>query len=161
MVLCMRKVFVRLVQVLCINGIAAAENVTKKVKKWQKIAILWLFFVSFWPFRSHFQLLWSCLCIKLAPSTPKPSSHIGPLMRQPFFPVPGTYPGIQGPKNGYFLAKSGPNGPGRLQARPVHLERAWCAISHPNWWESIAWGHFCQFQAPIQASRAPKIAIFG
>ena len=77
-----------------------------------------------------------------------------------FLPVPGTYPGIQGPKNGYFLAKSGPNGPVWLQARPVHLERAWCAISHPNWWESIAWGHFCQFQAPIQASRAPKMAIF-
>ena len=125
-----------------------------------KIAIVWLFFVIFWPFWSHFQLLWSRLCIKLAPSAPKPSSHIGPLMRQPFFPVPGTYPGIQGPKNGYFLAKSGPNGPGWLQARPVHLERAWCAISHPNWWESIAWGHFCQFQAPIQASRAPKMAIF-
>ena len=78
----------------------------------------------------------------------------------PFLTVPGTYPGIQGSKNGYFLAKSRPNGPGWLQARPVHLERAWCAISHPNWWESIAWGHFCQFQAPIQASRAPKMAIF-
>ena len=126
-----------------------------------KIAIVWLFFVIFWPFWSHFQLLWSRLCIKLAPSAPKPSSHIGPLMRQPFLPDPGAYPGIQGPKNGYFLAKSGPNGPGRLQARPVHLERAWCAISHPNWWESIAWGHIRQFQAPIQASRAPKMAIFG
>ena len=32
-VLCMRKVLVRSVQVLCINGITAAENVTKKVKK--------------------------------------------------------------------------------------------------------------------------------
>ena len=98
-----------------------------------KIAIVWLFFVIFWPFWSHFQLLWSRLCIKLAPSAPKPSSHIGPLMRQPFLPDPGAYPGIQGPKNGYFLAKSGPNGPGWLQARPVHLGRAWCAISHPNW----------------------------
>ena len=97
-----------------------------------KIAIVWLFFVIFWPFWSHFQLLWSRLCIKLAPSAPKSSSHIGPLMRQPFLPDPGAYPGIQGPKNGYFLAKSGPNGPGWLQARPVHLERAWCAISHPN-----------------------------
>jgi len=125
-----------------------------------KIAIVWLFFVIFWPFWSHFQLLWSRLCIKLAPSAPKSSSHIGPLMRQPFLPDPGAYPGIQGPKNGYFLAKSGPNESGWLQARPVHLERAWCAISHPNWWESIAWGHFCQFQAPIQASRAPKMAIF-
>ena len=75
-----------------------------------KIAIVWLFFVIFWPFWSHFQLLWSRLCIKLAPSAPKPSSHIGPLMRQPFLPDPGAYPGIQGPKNGYFLAKSGPNG---------------------------------------------------
>merc|ERR1711978_91393 len=41
----------------------------------------------------------------------------------PFLPVPGTYPGIQGSKNGYFLAKSGPNGSGWLQARPVHLGR--------------------------------------
>ena len=53
--------------------------------------------------------------------------------------------GIQGPKNNYFLAKSRLNGTGWLQARPVHLERAWCAISHPK-----GWGYFCQFQAPIQ-----------
>ena len=32
-VLCVRKVLVRSAQVLCINGITAAENVTKKVKK--------------------------------------------------------------------------------------------------------------------------------
>ena len=76
------------------------------------------------------------------------SQLMGKYSLGPFLPVPGTYPDIQGSKNGYFLAKSGPNGPGWLQARPVHLERAWCAISHPNWWESIAWGHFCQFQAP-------------
>ena len=36
MVLCMRKVLVRSVQVLCIKGITAAENVTEKVKKWEK-----------------------------------------------------------------------------------------------------------------------------
>ena len=56
-------------------------------------------------------------------------------MRQPFLPDPGAYPGIQGPKKGYFLAKSRPNRTGWLQARPVHLE-------------SMAWGYFCQ--APIQ-----------
>ena len=102
-----------------------------------KIAIVWLFFVIFWPFWSHFQLLWSRLCIKLAPSAPKPSSHIGPLMRQPFLPDPGAYPGIQGPKNGYFLAKSGPNGLVWLHARPVHLERVWWESS---WVRRGCWG---------------------
>ena len=33
MVLCMRKVLMRSVQVLSINGITAAENVTEKVKR--------------------------------------------------------------------------------------------------------------------------------
>ena len=53
------------------------------------------------------------------------------------------------------------HGTGWLKARPVNLERLWCAISHTNGWESMAWSHFCQFQAPIQASRAPKIAHRG
>ena len=42
-VLCMRKVSVRSVQVLCINEVIATKKVTEKVKKWWKIAILWLF----------------------------------------------------------------------------------------------------------------------
>ena len=33
----------RSVQVLCINEVIATKKVTKKVKKWWKIAILWLF----------------------------------------------------------------------------------------------------------------------
>ena len=41
--LCMRKVSVRSVQVLCINEVIATRKVTEKVKKWWKIAILWLF----------------------------------------------------------------------------------------------------------------------
>ena len=40
------------------------------------------------------------------------------------------HPGLQ--KLLFFLAKYRPNGTGWLQARPVPLERAWCAISHPN-----------------------------
>ena len=48
---------------------------------------------------------------------------------------------------------------GLLQAGPAHLESVWCAISHPNTWESITWGHFHHFQAPIQGSRGPKMAI--
>ena len=44
MVLCMRKVLVCSAQAICINKITATENVTKKVKKkWEKVAILWLF----------------------------------------------------------------------------------------------------------------------
>ena len=42
-VLCMRKVLVRSVLVLCINVVIATKKVTEKVKKWWKIAILWLF----------------------------------------------------------------------------------------------------------------------
>ena len=42
-VLCMRKVLVRSVLVLCINVVIATKKVTEKVKKWGKIAILWLF----------------------------------------------------------------------------------------------------------------------
>ena len=33
--------------------------------------------------------------------------HLGP-----FLPFPGTYPGVQGSKNGYFMAESRPNGGG-------------------------------------------------
>ena len=36
---------------------------------------------------------------------------------------------------------------GLVQARPAHLESVQCAISHPNTWESMTWGHFCHFQA--------------
>ena len=43
-VLCMRKVLVRSVLVLCINVVIATKKVTEKVKKWGKIAILWFFF---------------------------------------------------------------------------------------------------------------------
>ena len=110
----------------------------KRSKNKKKYPYYGYFFVIFWPFWSHFQLLWSHLCIKLAPSAPKPSSYIGPLMRQPFLPVPGTYPGFQGSKNEYFIAKFRPNGTAWLQARPIHLEMAWCALSHPNGWEKIA-----------------------
>ena len=42
-VLCMRKVLVRSVLVLCINVVIATKKVTEKIKKWGKIAILWLF----------------------------------------------------------------------------------------------------------------------
>ena len=42
-VLCMRKILVRSVQVLCINVVIASKKVTEKVKKWGKIAILWFF----------------------------------------------------------------------------------------------------------------------
>ncbi len=42
-VLCMRKVLVRSVLVLCINVVIAPKKVTEKVKKWEKIATLWLF----------------------------------------------------------------------------------------------------------------------
>ena len=77
----------------------------------------------------------------------------------PFSPLPGTYPGFQGSKNGYFMAKSRPKWQGWLQAKPAHLESVWCAISHPNGCESMTWGHFRHFQAPIQGSRGPKMAI--
>ena len=80
--------------------------------------------------------------------------HLGP-----FSPLPGTYPGFQGSKNGYYLAKSRPKWWEWLQAGPAHLESVWCAISHPKPWESITKGHFCHFQAPIQGSRGPKMAI--
>ena len=80
--------------------------------------------------------------------------HLGP-----FSPFPGTYPGFQGSKNGYYTAKSRPKWQGWLQAGPVHLESVRCAISHPKPWESITWGHFHHFQAPIQGSRGPKMAI--
>ena len=62
-----------------------------------KIAIMWLFSPIFWPFRSLFWLLWPHLCIKLVPSTPKPSSHIGLLMRYPFAISRHLYrvPGVQ------------------------------------------------------------------
>ena len=55
----------------------------------------------------------------------------------PFLPFPGTYPGVQGSKNGYFMATSRPKWQGWLQAGPVHLESVRCAISHPKPWESI------------------------
>ena len=42
-VLCMRKVLVRSALVLCINVVIAPKKVTEKVKKWEKIATLWLF----------------------------------------------------------------------------------------------------------------------
>ena len=57
------------------------------------------------------------------------------------------------------MAKSRPKWQGWLQAGPAHQESVWCAISHPNTWESITWGHFHHFQAPIQGSRGPKMAI--
>ena len=66
--------------------------------------------------------------------------HLGP-----FLPFPGTYPGFQGSKNGYFFAKSRPKWQGWLQAGPVHLESVRCAISHPKPWESITKGHFCHY----------------
>ena len=124
-----------------------------------KIAIIWLFSTIFWPFRSLFWLLWPHLCIKLAPSAPKPSSYIGLLMRYLFCHFQAPIQGSRGPKNGYFMAKSRPKGQGWLQAGLVHLESVRCAISHPKPWESITWGHFHHFQAPIQGSRGPKMAI--
>ena len=39
----MRKVLVRSALVLCINVVIAPKKVTEKVKKWEKIATLWLF----------------------------------------------------------------------------------------------------------------------
>ena len=44
--------------------------------------------------------------------------HLGP-----FSPLPGTYPGVQGSKNGYFMAKSRPKWQGWLQAGPVLMYR--------------------------------------
>ena len=80
-VLCMRKVLVRSVLVLCINVVIAPKKVTKKVKKWGKKAILWLFLshrgchmaprlqkheyllvTKFWSEFEHFRMSGSIIC---------------------------------------------------------------------------------------------------
>ena len=48
---------------------------------------------------------------------------------------------------------------GLLQVRLAHLESVWCALSHPKAWENMAQDHFYPFQAHIQGSRGPKMAI--
>ena len=77
----------------------------------------------------------------------------------PFWPFPGTYPALQGSKNGYFYGKNQTNMAGLHQARLSYLESVQCAISHPNAWESMTEGHFGPFQAPIQGPRGSKMAI--
>ena len=77
---------------------------------WLKNSHNMAIFSIFWPFRSLFWLLWPHLCIKLAPSAPKPSSHIGLLMRYLFCHFQAPIQGSRGPKNGYFIAKSRPKG---------------------------------------------------
>ena len=77
----------------------------------------------------------------------------------PFFAISRHLSRGPGAQKGYFMAKSRPKWQGWLQAGPAHLESVRCAISHPNGWDSMTWGHFRHFQAPIQGSRGPKMAI--
>ena len=77
----------------------------------------------------------------------------------PFWPFPGTYPGLQGSKNGYFYGKNQTNMAGLHQARLSYLESVQCALTHPNAGESMTLGHFGPFQAPVQGPRGSKMAI--
>ena len=63
--------------------------------------------------------------------------HITPQCREQHYlgsllPSPGTYPGLQGSKNGYFWGQNQATMAGCLQVIPSHLESVKCAISHPN-----------------------------
>ena len=60
-------------------------------------------------------------------------------------------------QNSYFIAKYRLNGRGWLHARPVHLERAWYVISHPNGWENRLGTIFAS--SSFHFSRCPKMAI--
>ena len=65
---------------------------------------------------------------------------------------PGTHPGLEGAKHGFFFrSKSGYYG-GLVPGLGIHLETILCAIPYPNTLDSI--------QAPIQGWRGPKMAFF-
>ena len=53
--------------------------------------------------------------------------YLGPLL-----PSPGTHPGFQGTKNGYYWGKNQATMAGCFQVKPSYLKSAWCAISHTN-----------------------------
>ena len=49
---------------------------------------------------------------------------------------------------------------GLLPSGVFHLESVYCAISYPNTWQNMTWGHVCPLQAPFWRRKGPKYGYF-
>ena len=124
---------------------------------WLKIAILWLFFITFWPFWS----LFFCYCDhsyahfrhRLHPKTCH-TYWVVMLNLLDHFQAPIWRRG--GPKEGYFSGQNRVAMPGWLP----EPELTW-KLSHIITRQNMYQGNLCPLNAPLWRWSGPKMAIFG